>query len=188
MHHFGFPELLSDDDVPVNFTEEHGAARNHAAIHPILREWPEGGEEHQTDDASGRQSPAQPAGTPSSRDERLQLPRPCCEVKRPHEGHRCAELTGHLADPVQDIYLRELRAYKTPPVRPNDAEGHVHRFSAPRAPASPEEASLANELKEYEEQKVEVEGQVEQGEAAAAEDDWFEADVEEEEENHGSSH
>ena len=43
---------------------------------------------------------------------------------------------------------------------------------------------MANELKAYESQTVEVEGQAPQGEAGAAEDeDWFEDDIEEDEHN-----
>ncbi|OJJ39196.1 hypothetical protein ASPWEDRAFT_36929 [Aspergillus wentii DTO 134E9] len=88
------------------------------------------------------------------------------------------------ADPVQDLYLRELRAYKPTPVKPGDAEAHVQKFTAPKAPASPEEANLANELKSYETQEVEVEGQAASGEAAPVEESWF---VEEEEEA-GAAH
>ncbi|KAE8144096.1 ATP synthase complex subunit H-domain-containing protein [Aspergillus avenaceus] len=78
------------------------------------------------------------------------------------------------ADPVQDLYLRELRAYKPTPVKPGDAEAHVQKFSIPAAPQSPEEANLANDLKSYESQEVEVEGQAAAGEAAPAEESWFE--------------
>ncbi|KAF7619451.1 putative mitochondrial F1F0 ATP synthase subunit Atp14 [Aspergillus flavus] len=82
------------------------------------------------------------------------------------------------ADPVQDLYLRELRAFKPTPVKPGDAEAHVQKFSVPAAPKSPEEANLANELKSYETQEVEVEGQAAAGEAAPAEESWFEEDEE----------
>ncbi|OKL63552.1 hypothetical protein UA08_01292 [Talaromyces atroroseus] len=83
------------------------------------------------------------------------------------------------ADPVQDLYLRELRAYKPKPTKPGDAEAHVQKFSAPKPPPSPEEASLANELKDYETQTVEVEGQAAAGEEAPKEESWFEEDEEE---------
>ncbi|KAA8646179.1 hypothetical protein EYZ11_004788 [Aspergillus tanneri] len=83
------------------------------------------------------------------------------------------------ADPVQDLYLRELRAYKPTPIKPSDAESHVQKFAAPAAPKSPEEANLANELKAYENQEVEVEGQAASGEAAPAEESWFEEEEEE---------
>jgi F-type H+-transporting ATPase subunit h len=75
------------------------------------------------------------------------------------------------ADLVQDMYLRELKNYKPAPLKPNDAEGHVQKFVVPKAPASPEEANLANDIKAYEEQQVEVEGQGEQTEQV---EDWFE--------------
>ncbi|PWY92488.1 hypothetical protein BO70DRAFT_357621 [Aspergillus heteromorphus CBS 117.55] len=83
------------------------------------------------------------------------------------------------ADAVQELYLRELRAYKPTPIKASDADAHVQKFSPPAAPQSPEEASLANELKDYESQEVEVEGQAAAGEAAPVEESWF---VEEEEE------
>lgn len=82
------------------------------------------------------------------------------------------------ADPVQDLYLRELRAYKPKPTKAGDAEAHVQKFSAPKPPPSPEEASIADELKSYESQQVEVEGQAAAGEAAPQEESWFEEDEE----------
>ncbi|KAL4810481.1 ATP synthase complex subunit H-domain-containing protein [Aspergillus unguis] len=83
------------------------------------------------------------------------------------------------ADPVQDLYLRELRAYKPTPVKPGDAEAHVQKFRVPAAPQSPEEASLANELSAYETQEVEVEGQSAADQAAPAEESWLEDEEEE---------
>ena len=50
----------------------------------------------------------------------------------------------------------------------------------PKAPQSPEETNIANELKSYKDQQVEVEGQAASGETAAVEEDWFEEDEEEE--------
>lgn len=81
------------------------------------------------------------------------------------------------ADLVQDLYLRELKAYKVPQVKAGDAEAHVQKFALPKAPASPEETDIANELNAYETQSVDVEGAVEGGQALP-EEDWF---VEEEE-------
>ena len=57
-------------------------------------------------------------------------------------------------------------------------DGHVQTFSVPKAPASPEEADIASELKAYETQQVELEGAVTEDGAAPVEEDWF---VEEEE-------
>lgn len=74
---------------------------------------------------------------------------------------------------MQDLYLSELKKYKAAPVKASDAEGHVLKFKAPQAPKSPEEGDLANELKAYEDSKVELEGQASGG-AAPAEQDWFE--------------
>ncbi|KAJ5287969.1 hypothetical protein N7478_003655 [Penicillium angulare] len=83
------------------------------------------------------------------------------------------------ADPVQDLYLRELKAYKPTPIKAGDADAHVQKFALPSAPASPEEANLAGELSSYESQVVEVEGQAAAGEAAPVEESWFEEDEEE---------
>ncbi|KZZ95705.1 ATPase, F0 complex, subunit H [Ascosphaera apis ARSEF 7405] len=84
------------------------------------------------------------------------------------------------ADLIQDLYLKEIRAYKAPQVKASDADAHVHKFSVPQPPPSPEEANLASELQDYEAQAVEVEGQAATGEAAPVEQDWFEDDWEEE--------
>ena len=85
-----------------------------------------------------------------------------------------------LADMVQDIYLKELKGTKPSPVKAGDEKGLVREFHLPKAPQSPEEADLQNELKSYEEQVPEVEGQGEQSQAP--EQDWFEEEVEEDEE------
>ena len=79
------------------------------------------------------------------------------------------------------MYLKELRGYKPTPLKASDSEGHVQKFSAPKPPKSPDEGDIAKDLKEYEEQQVEVEGQVASGESAPVEEDWFEAPEEEEE-------
>ncbi|KAK2767805.1 hypothetical protein FQN54_003964 [Arachnomyces sp. PD_36] len=84
--------------------------------------------------------------------------------------------TVRQADPVQDLYLRELRAYKPTPTKPGDADAYVQKFSAPKPPVSPEESNIAGDLKAYETQEVEVEGQASSGEAAPVEEDWFEDD------------
>jgi hypothetical protein len=75
------------------------------------------------------------------------------------------------ADLVQDLYLRELKAYKPPTVKASDSEGQVQKFALPQAPASPEEADIASQLSAYETQEVEVEGQAEAG--AAPIEDWY---------------
>lgn len=59
-------------------------------------------------------------------------------------------------------------------MKPSDAEGHVHKFTPPKVPASPEEANLASDLKAYNEQTVEVEGQQASETTSASEPDWFE--------------
>ncbi|KAF1920873.1 ATP synthase complex subunit H-domain-containing protein [Ampelomyces quisqualis] len=83
------------------------------------------------------------------------------------------------ADLVQELYLRELKNYKVPPVKASDAEGSVQKFTVPKPPTSPEEADIASELKSYETQSVEVEGAVEDG-TVLPEEDWFEEEEEDE--------
>lgn len=75
---------------------------------------------------------------------------------------------------MQDLYLRELRAYKPAPVKESEADAHVQKFSAPATPPSPEEGNIAADLKSHESQEVEVEGQAASGEAAPVEEDWLE--------------
>ncbi|KAL8844824.1 MAG: hypothetical protein Q9176_000924 [Flavoplaca citrina] len=91
------------------------------------------------------------------------------------------------ADLVQDLYLREIRAYKPPPVKPSDSEGHVQKFTAPKTPQSPEEGDIAKDLKAYENQQVELEGQAAPGESGAAEESWFE-DEDDEEDHAAAAH
>ncbi|KAJ4297263.1 ATP synthase F0 subcomplex subunit H atp14 [Collariella sp. IMI 366227] len=91
-----------------------------------------------------------------------------------------APTVSRRADFVQELYLKELKAYKPTPIKESDSVGQVATFNVPKTPKSPEEADLASSLKEYESMAVEVEGQ----EAAAAGqpaviEDWL---VEEEEE------
>eukprot|EP01099_Mayorella_cantabrigiensis_P006371 TRINITY_DN5286_c0_g1_i1.p1 TRINITY_DN5286_c0_g1~~TRINITY_DN5286_c0_g1_i1.p1 ORF type:complete len:139 (+),score=24.13 TRINITY_DN5286_c0_g1_i1:49-417(+) len=78
------------------------------------------------------------------------------------------------ADLIQDLYLKELKAYKPPPTKASDAEGQVQKFSPPAAPKSPEETNLASELKAYDDSEVEVEGQSSSGETQSVVEDLFE--------------
>ncbi|KAK6064118.1 ATP synthase subunit H, mitochondrial [Seiridium cupressi] len=86
-----------------------------------------------------------------------------------------APTVSRRADFVQELYLKELKAYKPTPVKDSDAVGQVQTFSAPQAPKSPEETDLASSLKEYESMAVEVEGQetVAPGTAAPVVEDWL---------------
>ncbi|KAH7328980.1 ATP synthase complex subunit H-domain-containing protein [Stachybotrys elegans] len=92
-----------------------------------------------------------------------------------------APTVSRRADFVQELYLKELKAYKTPAVKDTDADGHVQVFSVPSTPKSPEETDLAGSLQEYESMAVEIEGQ----DAAAAQTgsaavpDWLELEEEE---------
>lgn len=83
-------------------------------------------------------------------------------------------LTGIPADLIQDLYLKELKAYKPPQQKASDSEGHVQKFSPPAAPKSPEETNLASDLKAYDDSVVEVEGQSASGETQDVVDDLFE--------------
>jgi F-type H+-transporting ATPase subunit h len=89
--------------------------------------------------------------------------------------------TPRIADFVQELYLKELKAYKPTPIKETDSVGQVATFNLPKSPKSPEEADLASSLKEYENMAVEVEGQegAAAGQPAAVVEDWL---VEEEEE------
>ena len=77
------------------------------------------------------------------------------------------------------MYLKELKQAKPKPVKDGDEKGLVREFHMPKAPQSPEEADLQNELKSYEEQVPEVEGAT-TGSSAPVED-WFEEEVEDDE-------
>ncbi|KKP06259.1 hypothetical protein THAR02_01597 [Trichoderma harzianum] len=94
-----------------------------------------------------------------------------------------APTVSRRADFVQELYLKELKAYKTPAVKESDAEGQVQVFTMPKTPASPEEANLADNLKAYESMAVEIEGQDASAQSAtgvAQLPDWLEAEEEEE--------
>jgi F-type H+-transporting ATPase subunit h len=95
--------------------------------------------------------------------------------------------THRIAELVQDMYLRELKNYKQPAVKATDAEGHVQKFTMPKPPPSPEEGDIASELKAYETQQVEVEGQSD-SESPLPQEDWFEEEPEEDEQPAGATH
>lgn len=80
------------------------------------------------------------------------------------------------------MYLKELKAYKPAAEKPGDADAHVQKFSMPKTPASPEEADIQNDLKAYEEQVPEVEGQSQHGSSAPVQD-WFEEPEEDDDEH-----
>ena len=98
-----------------------------------------------------------------------------------------APTVSRRADFVQELYLKELKAYKIPPVKDTDSVGQVQTFVTPKTPQSPEETDLANNLKEYESMAVEIEGQdtaAVNSTAGAALPDWLETEVDEEEAKH----
>ncbi|KAH7039710.1 ATP synthase complex subunit H-domain-containing protein [Microdochium trichocladiopsis] len=97
-----------------------------------------------------------------------------------------APTVSRRADFVQELYLKELKAYKPAPIKDTDSVGQVQTFTAPKAPKSPEEADLANSLKDYESMAVEVEGnEGVTGTAPAAVEDWL---VEEDEGEEAAHH
>ncbi|CVK95165.1 F-type H+-transporting ATPase subunit H [Fusarium proliferatum] len=92
-----------------------------------------------------------------------------------------APTVSRKADFVQELYLKELKAYKIPAVKESDAEGNVQTFNVPKTPASPEETDLASNLKEYESMAVEIEGQDSSAQSGTPEvADWLEAEEEDE--------
>ncbi|RSL80374.1 hypothetical protein BHE90_005404 [Fusarium euwallaceae] len=94
-----------------------------------------------------------------------------------------APTVSRRADFVQELYLKELKAYKIPAVKETDSEGQVQTFSAPKTPSSPEETDLAGSLKEYESMAVEIEGQDTSAQTASGTPevaDWLEAEEEDE--------
>lgn len=105
------------------------------------------------------------------------------------QSHRFTNIAASLstADFVQELYLKELKAYKAPALKANDAEGQVLTFNQPKTPKSPEEADLASSLQEYESMAVEVEGNEADaaGKPSAVVEDWL---VDEEEEEHAHGH
>ncbi|KAK3336547.1 putative carbohydrate binding protein [Cercophora scortea] len=98
-----------------------------------------------------------------------------------------APTVSRRADFVQELYLKELKAYKPTPIKESDSVGNVSTFALPKTPKSPEESDLASSLKVYETMAVEVEGQegAEAGKPAAVVEDWL---VEEEDEDDHKGH
>ncbi|KAJ8100889.1 ATP synthase complex subunit H-domain-containing protein [Lipomyces tetrasporus] len=77
-------------------------------------------------------------------------------------------------DLVQDLYLKELKSYKAPPVKASDSVGQVKPWVSPSAPTPPTvEAAAPTDLSEYDSQVVEVEGVAVDAEEDAEVEDWF---------------
>ncbi|MCJ1345613.1 hypothetical protein MMC31_003821 [Peltigera leucophlebia] len=117
----------------------------------------------------------------SVRASRLKLARPQLPKVMGSRRTFIAPSPARRADFVQDLYVKELRAFKPTPLKPTDSDGHVQQFSLPKARAPPEESDVAKDLKSYDSQVVEVEGQEAGGGAISTEEDWFEDDEESEE-------
>ncbi|KAK9323632.1 ATP synthase complex subunit H-domain-containing protein [Lipomyces orientalis] len=77
-------------------------------------------------------------------------------------------------DFIQDLYLKELKSYKAPPVKATDSVGQVKPWVAPSAPVPPAvEATAPTDLSEYDSQVVEVEGVAVAAEEDVEVEDWF---------------
>ncbi|EPS38749.1 hypothetical protein H072_7499 [Dactylellina haptotyla CBS 200.50] len=87
------------------------------------------------------------------------------------------------SDIVQDLYLRELKAYKPTPPKANDHEGQVRNWATPGTPAVPDlgEASLSADISTYQAQIVETESGAPEASPDAAPvksaDDWFDEEA-----------
>lgn len=82
-------------------------------------------------------------------------------------------------DLIQDLYVKELKAYKAPKTSGNDAAEHTKGWSQPATPTAPTlESDISDQLKSYESEVVELEG-LEAGETAVPVEDWFEEGVSE---------
>jgi F-type H+-transporting ATPase subunit h len=81
---------------------------------------------------------------------------------------------------IQDLYIKELKAFKPTPLSAKDAESATRPWKQPVAPAVPTGEVDATQLNEYEAAEVEVAS----GSAAAEEvsEEWFV--LEEPEDNH----
>jgi F-type H+-transporting ATPase subunit h len=78
----------------------------------------------------------------------------------------------HQTDPVQELYLRELRNYKPTPPAAGDAEAHTKPWTPPRTPKVPDtSAAPADEIQSYAAEQVSV--------TPRAGDEKFEHDFEE---------
>jgi F-type H+-transporting ATPase subunit h len=63
----------------------------------------------------------------------------------------------HQTDPIQDLYLRELRSYKPTPPSAGEAEAQTKAWSPPRQPKVPDTtAAPAEEIQSYATEQVTV--------------------------------
>lgn len=76
---------------------------------------------------------------------------------------------------IQDLYIKEIKGYKAPPLTLKDAEGSVKPWTPPAAPSAPSvEGDVAADLAAYESSSVEVESQASTSSTPeAAVEDWF---------------
>ncbi|VVT49224.1 uncharacterized protein SAPINGB_P002164 [Magnusiomyces paraingens] len=76
---------------------------------------------------------------------------------------------------IQDLYVKEIKGYKAPPLTVADAQGSVKPWVSPSAPAPPAvEGDVAADLAAYESSTVEVESHAPVAEGAEpVVEDWF---------------
>ena len=91
------------------------------------------------------------------------------------------------------MYLKELKAYKVPPAKSSDAQGQVQTFKIPSPPKAPSDTSeMAESLKAYDTQPVEVEMQSTSSGPGATlpskDEEWLELDEDEPAESGKASH
>lgn len=85
---------------------------------------------------------------------------------------------------VSELYIQQIKAFKPTPTSAKDAENAVKSFQLPTKPSVPENEISADALSQYESSEVEAEAtkSASADTGAAAEEDWFV--FEEEEEGH----
>ncbi|ONH67362.1 ATP synthase subunit H, mitochondrial [Cyberlindnera fabianii] len=75
---------------------------------------------------------------------------------------------------IQDLYIKELKAFKPTPISAKDAEGATRPWKKPVAPAAPGlEVDAASELASYESADVEVAAPSKNTAGEQVSEEWF---------------
>lgn len=83
-------------------------------------------------------------------------------------------LTIAPTDIIQDLYIKELKAFKPTPISAKDAEGATRPWKKPVAPAAPGlEVDAASELASYESADVEVAAPSKNTAGEQVSEEWF---------------
>lgn len=86
---------------------------------------------------------------------------------------RAMSVTATRSNLIQDLYVKEIKGYKAPPLTSADAQGSVKPWVTPSAPTVPiVEGDVAADLSAYESSTVDVESAAPAA-AEAAVEDWF---------------